>query len=65
MKLGAGGVEQVIERSRLLRSLTADAQTLPIHVPEVRRALLEALGRELWSSSVELTRHQVSPAAGA
>jgi peptide subunit release factor 1 (eRF1) len=59
------GLEQVIERSRLLTSLTAGAQTLPIHVPEVRRALLEGLGRELWSSSVELTRHQVSPAAGA
>jgi hypothetical protein len=64
------GLEQVIERSRLLTGLTQSALTLPIHVPEVRRALLEGLGRELWSSSVELTRQagpdaQVSSAAGA
>ena len=57
------GLEQVIERSRLLTSLTADAQTLPIHVPEVRRALLEGLGRELWSSSVELQPTCRPPAA--
>jgi len=44
------GLEQVIERSRLLTSLSEGALTLPIHVPEVRRALLEGLGRELWSS---------------
>jgi hypothetical protein len=60
----------VIERSRLLTDLTRQATTLPIHVPEVRRAVLEGLGRELWSSAVELTRQpdmgsQVSPAAGA
>jgi hypothetical protein len=64
------GLEQVIERSRLLMTLTQGALTLPIHVPEVRRALLEGLGRELWSSSVELTRQtitgsQESPGAGA
>jgi peptide subunit release factor 1 (eRF1) len=64
------GLEQVIERSRLLTSLSEGALTLPIHVPEVRRALLEGLGRELWSSSVELTRQsgpdvQVSSGAGA
>jgi hypothetical protein len=64
------GLEQVIERSRLLTTLTQGAHTLPIHVPEVRRALLEGLGRELWSSSVELTRQTVggsqeSPGAGA
>ena len=50
------GLEQVIERSRLLTGLSEHALTLPVHVPEVRRALLESLGRELWSSSVELTR---------
>jgi peptide subunit release factor 1 (eRF1) len=64
------GLEQVIERSRLLTDLTRQATTLPIHVPEVRRAVLEGLGRELWSSAVELTRQpdmgsQVSPATGA
>jgi peptide subunit release factor 1 (eRF1) len=64
------GLEQVIERSRLLTSLSEGALALPIHVPEVRRALLEGLGRELWSSSVELTRQsepdvQVSSGAGA
>jgi peptide subunit release factor 1 (eRF1) len=64
------GLEQVIERSRLLTELTRKATTLPIHVPEVRRAVLEGLGRELWSSAVELSRQpdmgsQVSPAAGA
>ena len=50
------GLEQVIERSRLLTGLSEHALTLPVHVPEVRRALLEHLGRELWSSTVELTR---------
>jgi hypothetical protein len=63
------GLEQVIERSRLLTQLSLHALTLPIHVPEVRRALLDDLGRELWSSTVELTRQgpefQVSSAAGA
>lgn len=64
------GLEQVIERSRLLTALSARALTLPVHVPEVRRALLEQLGRELWSSTVELTRQagadsQESPGAGA
>ena len=55
------GIEQVMERSRLLTGLSAHALTLPVHVPEVRRALLEQLGRELWSSTVELTR-QAGPA---
>ncbi len=50
------GLEQVMERSRLLTRLSEHALTLPVHVPEVRRALLEQLGRELWSSTVELTR---------
>jgi peptide subunit release factor 1 (eRF1) len=50
------GLEQVMERSRLLTRLGEHALTLPVHVPEVRRALLEHLGRELWSSTVELTR---------
>jgi peptide subunit release factor 1 (eRF1) len=64
------GLEQVIERSRLLPDLTQGALALPIHVPEVRRALLEGLGRELWSSSLELTgqtgaRSQLSPGNGA
>lgn len=64
------GLEQVIERSRVLTELSAHALTLPVHVPEVRRALLEQLGRELWSSTVELSRQagpdsQVSSAAGA
>jgi peptide subunit release factor 1 (eRF1) len=63
------GLEQVIERSRLLTGLSERALTLPVHVPEVRRALLEGLGRELWSSTVDLTRQepdvQVSSAAGA
>ncbi len=63
------GLEQVIERSRLLTQLSLRALTLPIHVPEVRRALLDGLGRELWSSTVELSRQgpdvQVSSAAGA
>jgi peptide subunit release factor 1 (eRF1) len=63
------GLEQVIERSRLLTGLSGRALTLPVHVPEVRRALLEGLGRELWSSTVDLTRQgpdvQVSSAAGA
>jgi hypothetical protein len=50
------GLELVIERSRLLTGLSQHALTLPVHVPEVRRALLEQLGRELWSSTVALTR---------
>jgi peptide subunit release factor 1 (eRF1) len=65
------GLEQVIERSRLLTRLSERALMLPVHVPEVRRALLEDLGRELWSSTVELSRQpagpdvQASSAAGA
>jgi peptide subunit release factor 1 (eRF1) len=64
------GLELVIERSRLLTGLSTHALTLPVHVPEVRRALLEQLGRELWSSTVELSRQagpnaQMSSAAGA
>lgn len=63
------GLEQVIERSQLLTQLSERALTLPVHVPEVRRALLEGLGREIWSSTVELSRQgpdvHVSPAAGA
>jgi peptide subunit release factor 1 (eRF1) len=50
------GIDQVLERSALLAGLREHALTLPAHVPELRRAVLEALGRELWSSTVELTR---------
>jgi hypothetical protein len=64
------GLDQVMERSQLLTSLRERALTLPVHVPELRRAVLEQLGRELWSSTVELTRQagpddQVSSASGA
>jgi peptide subunit release factor 1 (eRF1) len=64
------GIEQVLDRSPLLAGLREHALTLPVHVPELRRAVLEGLGRELWSSTVELRRQtgedsQVSPAAGA
>ena len=46
----------MLERSPLLAGLREHALTLPVHVPELRRAVLEQLGRELWSSTVELTR---------
>ena len=59
------GIELVMERSRLLTGLSAHALTLPVHVPEVRRALLEQLGRELWSSTVELTRQAGSDGHGS
>jgi Actinobacteria/chloroflexi VLRF1 release factor len=65
------GIDQVLERSPLLSGLREHAQTLPVHVPELRRAVLEGLGRELWSSTVELGRPgeadsvQVSPGASA
>jgi peptide subunit release factor 1 (eRF1) len=64
------GIEQVLDRSPLLAGLREHALTLPVHVPELRRAVLEGLGRELWSSTVELRRQtgedsQVSPAPGA
>jgi hypothetical protein len=64
------GIDKVLERSPLLTGLREHALTLPVHVPELRRAILEQLGRELWSSTVELTRQagpdvQVSSAAGA
>jgi peptide subunit release factor 1 (eRF1) len=64
------GIEQVLDRSPLLAGLREHALTLPVHMPELRRAVLEGLGRELWSSTVELRRQtgegsQVSPAAGA
>ena len=55
------GLEQVMERSRLLTGLSEHALTLPVHVPEVRRALLERLGRELWSSTV---LRQADPGGG-
>jgi hypothetical protein len=50
------GIDQVLERSPFLEGLREHAQSLPVHVPELRRAVLEGLGRELWSSTVELTR---------
>ncbi len=50
------GIDQVLERSALLAGLREHAQTLPVHVPELRRAVLEGLGRELWSSTVALER---------
>jgi peptide subunit release factor 1 (eRF1) len=59
------GIDQVLGRSPLLEGLREHAQTLPVHVPELRRAVLEGLGRELWSSTVELTRHHESPGPGA
>jgi peptide subunit release factor 1 (eRF1) len=64
------GIELVLERSPLLQGVREHALTLPVHVPELRRSVLEQLGRELWSSTVELGRQagpevQVSSAAGA
>jgi hypothetical protein len=65
------GIDQVLERSSLLAGLREHAQTLPVHVPELRRAVLEGLGRELWSSSLALARQdgaggsQESPGASA
>jgi hypothetical protein len=56
------GIEQVLDRSPFLSGLREHALTLPVHVPELRRAVLEGLGRELWSSTVELRRQA---AAGA
>jgi hypothetical protein len=50
------GIEQVLDRSPFLSGLREHALTLPVHVPELRRAVLEGLGRELWSSTVELRR---------
>jgi Actinobacteria/chloroflexi VLRF1 release factor len=55
------GLDQVMERSQLLTALRERALTLPVHVPELRRAVLEQLGRELWSSTVELTRQAGGP----
>jgi hypothetical protein len=62
------GIEQVLDRSPFLSGLREHALTLPVHVPELRRAVLEGLGRELWSSTVELRRQtgfdsQESPGA--
>lgn len=51
------GIEQVLDRSPFLTGLREHALTLPVHVPELRRAVLTGLGRELWSSTVE-HRHQ-------
>jgi hypothetical protein len=64
------GIEQVLDRSPFLSGLREHALTLPVHVPELRRAILEGLGRELWSSTVELRRQvpsdsQDSPGASA
>jgi hypothetical protein len=64
------GIEQVLDRSPFLTGLREHALTLPVHVPELRRAVLEGLGRELWSSTVELRRQaggesQLSPGADA
>jgi hypothetical protein len=55
------GIEQVLDRSPFLTGLREHALTLPVHVPELRRAVLEQLGRELWSSTVE----QRQPEAGS
>jgi peptide subunit release factor 1 (eRF1) len=52
-------VAAVVERSPLLRSL--EALVVPSHVPvpgDPRRATLEAMARELWSSTV--SRYQAS-----
>jgi hypothetical protein len=59
------GIDQVLERSSLLTGLREHAQTLPVHVPELRRAVLEGLGRELWSSTVALARQSGGGPAGA
>lgn len=59
------GIDQVLERSPLLAGLREDALTLPVHVPELRRSVLESLGRELWSSTVELTRPEEGGVQGS
>jgi hypothetical protein len=64
------GIEQVLDRSPFLTGLREHALTLPVHVPELRRAVLEGLGRELWSSTVEQRRQtgadsQLSPGPAA
>ena len=63
------GIEQVLDRSPFLTGLREHALTLPVHVPELRRAVLEQLGRELWSSTVEQRQpaadSQVSPGPDA
>ena len=46
------GIDEVVGRSRLLRGLREHEIPFAEHVPEVRRSVLEALGRELWSSTV-------------
>jgi len=46
------GIDEVVSRSRLLQRLREREIPFAQHVPEVRRSVLEALGRELWSSTV-------------
>ncbi len=50
------GIDEVVGRSRLLQRLREREVPFAEHVPEVRRSVLEALGRELWSSTVVRTR---------
>ena len=59
------GIDQVLERSPLLEGLREHALVLPVHVPELRRKVLEELGRELWSSTVELRRQTEATGGGA
>jgi Actinobacteria/chloroflexi VLRF1 release factor len=59
------GIEQVLDRSPFLTGLREHALTLPVHVPELRRQVLEGLGRELWSSTVELRRQPGGDSQGS
>ena len=42
----------VLERSQLLRGLAGRELAVPFDVPEPRRATLDGLARELWSSTL-------------
>ena len=50
------GIDEVVGRSRLLQRLREREVAFAEHVPEVRRSVLEALARELWSSTVVRAR---------
>ena len=55
------GIDEVVGRSRLLQRLRERQIPFGEHVPEVRRSVLEALGRELWSSTVVRARRDGGP----
>ena len=55
------GIDEVVGRSRLLQRLREREIPFAEHVPEVRRSVLEALGRELWASTVVHTRPDGEP----